>query len=220
MPCIKTRKKWPGFKPEIPEPFTLQDLVEDYVSKLYDCKSSSKKETPQKGHKFYLDTLKCTKDFICGEPNNADAPENKPYHINSHQRYFRFPSRHVHIDRAAKELESFNTDKFMDFEDLREKVKEKKLHGFGTTTLYDFCLRFGWNQNPKIEPKKYVYVHTKPKASADALKEKGYLTVDYDFRIPFDAFPEEITKSSMTAADVEHFLCCYKEYLEKLPNKK
>lgn len=217
---MKTRKQWPGFKPEIPFPFTLQDLVDDYMYHQYDCKSSQKKETPQNGHKLYLESLKCINDFICGEPDNKDAPKKHPYHINSHQRYFRFPSRHIHITKAAEQLKTLKVDRIKDFEDLREEVKGKKFHGFGDTTLYDFCLRFGWHQNPRIEPKEFVYVHSKPKDAADILKEKGYLTVNYDFKIPFDAFPEEITASGMSAADVEHFLCCYKKFIEQLPYKK
>lgn len=220
MNCIKNRKKWPGFKPIIPFPYTLQDLVDDYVSNLYDCKCSLKKETPQNGHNLYLDTLKCINDFICGEPDNEDAPEKKPYTINSHQRYFRFPSRHKYIKEAADKLVGLQGEQFNDFEDLREKVKEKECHGFGNTTLYDFCLRFGRQKSPRIEPKEFVYVHSKPKEAADKLKEKGYLKVNYDYKIPFHAFPIEITSSVMTPADVEHFLCCYKEYIENLPNKK
>lgn len=219
MNCIPSRKTWAGFKPKIPEPFTLRDLVEDYLHTKYDCKYSTSKETPKKGHELYLDELKCINDFICGEPDNEDAPEKRPYHINSHQRYFRFPSRHHLIKKAAQKLKKLEGKTFRDFDEIYECVKSLKCEGFGDTTVYDFSLRFGWHLKERMEPSKYVYVHSKPKESANLLKLKGYLTSNFDFRISFEDFPEEIKNSGMTASDVEHFLCCYKSFIEKLPNK-
>lgn len=220
MKCLSSRQTWPGFKPKIPEPFTLRDLVEDYLNTKHNCKYSSQKETPKEGHEIYLDILKCTKDYICGEPDNAKAPKEKPYHISSHQRYFRFPSRHHLIEEAEQKLKAIEGETFRDFEDLREKVKEIGCKGFGDTTIYDFSLRYGRHLNPRMEPVKYVYIHSEPKKSVEHLKALGYMDVDYDYRIPFEAFPPEIKDSGMNAADVEHFLCCYKSYIANLPKSK
>ena len=219
MNCVASRKVWQGFKPRISEPFTLRDLVEDYLHTKYDCKYSNSKETPKRGHELYLDKLKCIKDFICGEPNNEDAPEKRPYHINSHQRYFRFPSRHYLIWEAAQKLKALEGQTFKDFEELRKKVKETGCKGFGDTTIYDFSLRYGWHLTPRLEPTEYVYVHSEPKKSVEYLISKGYMNADYDYRIPFEAFPPEIKDSGMNATDVEHFLCIYKTFIENSPKK-
>ena len=151
-----------------------------------------------------------------------------PYHVTSHQRYFRFPSRQYLIEELAEKLKKEIDDcSFASFEDLYAAIKNLKLHGFGPTTIYDYALRWGWHASPRVQPRDFVYVHATPGKSAKALWKLNYLpmvkdidrAVYTDFRIPFEFFPEEIRNSAMSAADVEHFLCCYDALIVQLPKK-
>lgn len=215
---IKPRKSWPGPRPQPESPNSLKGLVDDYLNKKYYCKYSDKEETFADGHICYLNTLKNIIDFICGEPN--DGRKEPPFKINVHQRFYRFPSRQSKIPQVACKLKKTIPGKYNSFEELYEKVNKQKLYGFGETTTYDFALRYGWHQNPRIEPKDFVYLHSKPMEAAKALHEKGYIKDKLKRTIPMESLPEEIKDSRMTAADVEHFFCCYKTFIDQLPNKK
>ena len=213
----KLRKKWTGGRIDIEEPYTLRKLVEDYLETPYECKYSDRLVNNKEGHECYLDSLKTTIDFIFGEPGNK--PEG-PYFINGHQRFFRFPEHRRSIPKTIQILSGNLSNLYDSFEELYNEVNSFDLYGFGDTTTYDFSLRYGWHLNPKVEPKKEVYVHSKPLEAAKYLREKNYIKKDFGRTIPFEDLPDEIKNSAMTAADVEHFLCCYKEYIEKLPENK
>lgn len=217
MGCKKPRKKWTGGRIEIKEPFNLRNLVEDYLKTPYECKYSDHLLNNKDGHECYLDSLKSTIDFIFGEPGNK--PEG-PYFINGHQRFFRFPSRRKSIQETVKTLENSLSNQYDSFEELYNEVDGLDLYGFGDTTTYDYALRYGWSLNPKIQPQKEVYVHSKPREAALYLREKNYIKKDFGRTIPIENLPDEIKNSAMSAADIEHFLCCYKEYIEKLPENK
>lgn len=227
MSCTTTlRQNWGGAKIKVKEPFDLHDLVEDYLKKEYHNKYSDRKESHQQGHISYLETLSDTIDFICGEPN--DGRKEPPFKVNGHQRFFRFPSRQLRISEVEERLSSIKNKRFDSFEDLYSEIRRIHPYGFGDTTVYDFSLRYGYHLKPKVEPKEFVYVHSKPAETLKYLWEHGYLEnvkdIDHiikaDHKLSLDLFPDEIRNSAMTAADVEHFLCCYQKLLMKLPNKK
>ena len=213
---VKDIVNWTGVIIEIKEPFSLQDLVNNYLQTKYKHKYTDCLKTHAEGHICYLDSLHDTLDFICGETNyDRILP---PYKVNSHQRYFRFPSRQKYIPEIIGRLKEIESSNYDNFEDLFHSVNALKLFGFGPTTVYDYSLRLGWHLNPKIEPKKFVYLHSKPGESARILKSKGYISKTFDNKILFEDLPDDIKNSDMTARDVEHFLCCYHKYIEKLPN--
>lgn len=221
------RKKWPGTKIYVEPPITLQKLVDDYLYTKRYFKYAPEKCTFKEDHERYLESLNGHADFICGEPGNTLGV--LPYTVNTHQRYFRFPSRQLLIEPNAEKLMALDGRAFESFEELYAEVlsiqSSKKLPGFGRTTIYDYALRWGWHASPRVQPRDFVYVHATPGKAAMALWERGYLpmvkdiekAVKAEFRIPLEYFPEEIRNSAMSAADVEHFLCCYDALIYQLP---
>ena len=204
---------------------TLQALVDDYLNTPYQFKNDENAMTYQENHEEYLDSLKNFAEMICGLEGNEVG--KLPYRLDTHQRYYRFPSKQHWVTEHAKTLKTL-PESFKNFEELHEKVKEMKLHGFGPTTIYDFALRFGHHLSPKLEPQEYVYLHTGPAEAAKTLWEKGYFKgiadiekmIKKESKIPRELFPKEIKESAMTTVDIEHFLCCYKKKLKEINEKK
>lgn len=215
---VKSRKNWAGPIISFDDPFDLADLVNDYLTTEYYCKYSSKKETHAAGHICYLNALNGRIDFISGEPNFGRT--TLPFKINGHQRFFRFPTRQAKIPNIVKEIETIEGLPYNNFEELYDAIENLNLYGFGETTTYDYALRYGWHLSPRLEPTELVYLHSKPMEAAVFLKDKGYIASKLRRTMPLSDFPDEITVSGMTTRDVEHFLCCYKKFIELLPIKK
>lgn len=202
---------------KLKRPFSLQDLVNDYLNQGGYFGS---KKTIKEQHEDYLNSLTDMTDWICGKPNEKKIPAKPPYQVDVHQRYLRVEQNQPLIIIAGQKLEGIENKKFKNFEELYKFIRDCKVKGFGPTTWYDFSLRFGWHQTPRIQPKEFVYIHSKPGLAATTLKDKGYITVPISNPLKRSDFPDEIKNSKMDAADIEHFLCVYKKLIEELPINK
>ncbi len=210
----------PSIVPKNPEDcVSLEDLVRHYLYGKYTNKKQKEKgeKTPQEWHDDYLTSLEDITDYICGEKNTEKAPDGSNYIFNSHQWNFKFPSRQPIVNSMATKLKDIYDVKFNDFEELIDYVESKKESHFGETAIYDFSLRYGWNQNPPIKPQAYVYVHSKPREAAKYLVDHGFLKriSNLERRMKLESY-EELLLPGMTASDVEHFLCCYHDEILKL----
>ncbi|MDE6479156.1 MAG: hypothetical protein K2L45_02715 [Muribaculaceae bacterium] len=189
----------------------LEELVKDYLTEKYEDPKYPDKDvsTTQEWHDIYLSSLVNIIDFICGEINDTKVPR-PPYIFNIHQWNFRFPSRQPIVEKMAKKLENIDSIDFENFEDLIDYVEEQKEPHFGETAIYDFALRYGWNRNPQIKPKEYVYIHSKPRRAAQHLVDHGYLKEieKLERKMKLEKY-KELLLPGMTAHDIEHFLCCY-----------
>ena len=205
----------PGSK--LKRPFTLADLVKDYLEEVGYFGID---KTLHEQHEDYLDSLTDMTDWICGVVNDKKIPDGPPYKVDVHQRYLRVKKFQPLINLIPNKLINLKNEKFKNFEEIYEFVKKSDVKGFGATAYYDFALRYGWHQNPKIKPDEKIYVHSKPGLAAKSLKDKGYIEVEISNPMKREDFPEEIKNSKMDAADIEHFLCIYKKLISELPIKK
>lgn len=197
------------------ENLTLSSLVDMYLHKKHGWKGTDQLVTDKEGLELYLNSLSDLTDFICGEPNKEEkVPEGKNYILNGHQRRPLNGKWDV-INSMGKKLKDLEEKNFKSFEELIDAVEKLKERWFGPTAIYDFSLRFGWHQSPRIEPKEYVYVHSIPEKSAGKLRDLGYLK-KVSRRIPFNEFPSEMRKEGMTAKDIENFLCIFHDAIMNL----
>lgn len=198
---------------------TLEQLVKGYLMKKCRPGASDSEISEQELHREYLDSLMDMVDYICGQPNFKNGIPEPDYTFDSHQWHLKFPTR-IHVVKDMMEnLNNIDKIKFQDFEQLRDYVYKNRVTWFGNTCVYDFSLRYGHKQNPKIEPKTFVYVHTHPLISARYLSELGYISSKVEnstYRIPLEDFSSEILQPGMTAADIEHFLCIYKDEILRI----
>ena len=212
----KGKKKLPpGSK--LKKPFTLEDLVKDYLEEVG---YFGKNNTLHEQHELYLDSLTDMTEWICGMENENKIPAGPPYNVDVHQRFLRMKGNQHLINDIPGKLQDLSKQKFQVFEDIYDYVKGCKIKGFGPTAYYDFSLRYGWHLNPRITPVGKIYVHSKPGLSAMVLREKGYIDADIINPMNREDFPDEIKNSKMDAAEIEHFLCVYYKYIKQLQNKK
>ena len=183
-------------------PPSLEGLIKDYLNQY------------RQSHGDYLSSLRTTTDYICGEVNPVEAPSGSPYILNGHQWHLRFPSRRPTVDTVAALWEGRDKKTFTDFEELYAAVEKIKQPYFGDTCIYDFALRYGWNQDPRVVPERYVYIHSKPLESARRLFELGYIP-KIARRLPLSDCAA-LLLPGMTAMDIEHFLCVYHRQIMKL----
>lgn len=93
--------------------------------------------------------------------------------------------------------------------DDKEIVKSKL--GFGFNCIYDFCLRSAFvhakgEVSHPLLPSEYVYVHSKPKKSADILLYLGLIPGPIEtFRFKYEPVKEIF--ENLNAMEIEHFLC-------------
>lgn len=207
----------------------LEDLVKEYFLPQEMWK---KKDVIPKGYLIiYLDEFnldeKSFEQFVtnclCGEINEKEAPGNGPYKYHgTHQWILRMHPNAVD-EKAKKLLHLFKEEPRLlqatSFEELYDAVEKEKVKWFGCLCNYDFCLRFGWHQKPRIEPKDYVYLHSNPWESAKILVNLNVLKPFKERRIPYDAFPDFFTKNDMTAKDIENFLCIFKNEIKEIETK-
>ncbi len=188
----------------------LEDLVKDYLTKKYEDPKYPDKDvsTTQEWHDIYLSSLEDMTDFICGTHNEIKAPDGPPYKFDNHQWPLRCKSRQHLVNDIAESLKNIDDLKFDDFEDLMNEVEKHKVSYFGDTAKYDFALRYGWKKG--IRPERYVYVHSKPRLSAQHLVDHGYLKEikQLERKMKLEKY-KELLLPGMTAHDIEHFLCCY-----------
>lgn len=182
---------------------SLQALVDDYIA-----------NHTQQTHEAYLSKLKNITDYICGVPNDREAPGGAPYKFDTHQWHLRFPSRSIVVDNMAVKLKDIDNEDFADFEALYDYVDRRKEKYFSDTCVYDFALRYGWNRTSRISPKDFVYIHSKPLESAKKLKDLGYIPEVGHF-LPLSNY-SALLGPGMNAMDVEHFLCIYHDQIDKM----
>lgn len=215
-PKVKGKKKPPTPGAKLKRPFTLAALVKDYLDEVG---YNGIEKSVHAQHEDYLESLENMTDWICGQKNGKKR--SPLYNVDVHQRYFRVVSNQPLINDARNKLEDILPSKnFNNFEELYKFIRGCNIKGFGPTTWYDFALRYGWHSRPCITPDEWVYVHSKPGLAANLLKEKGYIVTEITNPMRRTEFPDEIKNSRMNAADIEHFLCVYKKFIEQLPNKK
>lgn len=204
----------------------LDELVKHYLTHKQKSKYSEVPITHKQERELYLESLKDNLDFLCGEHNDEERRKKHKYLYNGHQNNLQsyFAGTPV-VDNLLEYLKDINRETFKDFDELYDyvmQIKRKnkdKTKGFGYTCIYDFSLRYGWNHNPKILPRKFVYVHAHPKTCAQHLSELGFITSKVrtsTYRIPIEDFSEEILQPGMTAADIEDFLCVYRKEILKI----
>lgn len=167
-------------------------------------------------HENYLSSLRNLTEYVCGTHNEVEAPDGPPYRFvfDSHQWFLRFPSRQPVVNDFIKSWATCDKESFTDFEDLYETVKKHKVKYFGETCIYDFALRYGWNQNPRIVPKDFVYIHSKPLEAAKHLHQLG-LIPELAIRTPLSNY-DIFMRAGLDARDVEHLLCCYHDDIMSL----
>lgn len=197
----------------------LQNLVKDYLTRKqkWDKFPDMDEATSQEWHHIYLSSLEDMTDFICGEKNTTKVPDGPEYILNSHQWYLNFPRCKDAVNEMAKSLENIDEQNFENFEQLIDYVEERKVKFFGDTSIYDIALRYGWNQNPPIRPKEFVYIHSKPEEAAEHLVKNGYLKQikELERKMELEKY-QELLLPGMTASDVENFLCVYIDDILKL----
>lgn len=157
-------------KKSIPE--QLKELVKDYLTAIHED-HKGRKGTYKELHELYLSDLKGIYDFICGAEGNDG---NEPYKLDSHQWHFkllRYRKVVKAMEGALKGIENKEFDSFKKLIAYIDEVKENTsdTFGFGHTCVYDFALRWGWNNHPRYVPEDEVWLHTKPLESARKLKK-------------------------------------------------
>ena len=213
--CIPCR---PSVSPVHPEDaIKLEDLVRDYLTNKYKCQKHPEipASTTQELHDIYLSSLEDVTDFICGRKNENKVPDGPPYKVDNHQWPLRCKSRQPLINDIAASLKNIDDSEYRDFEDLMTEVEKHNVPYFGDTAKYDFALRYGWKKG--IRPERYVYVHSKPRLSAQHLVDLGYLSEieQLERKMKLEKY-KELLLPGMTAHDIEHFLCYYHDEIFKL----
>lgn len=121
-------------------------------------------------------------------------------------------------DKASEEQNKGDEKNwFSDFDALHDDLSQllKDIDGIDYLTIYDTALRIGWNKEPQLLPKKYVYLHRGAMEGALALQKISEITGKNYFR--FDGKPGyrvEITHFSkelqgLGANYLEDFLCIF-----------
>lgn len=165
-----------------------------------------------------LSDLKNITDYICGVHNELEAPAGPPYKFHPHQWHLGFPSHIGVVNVMADQLKDIDKEAFADFEALYQYVDQRKVKFFSATCVYDFALRYGWNHKPRIVPKDFVYIHSKPLNSARRLYNLGYIS-ELDHCLPIGNY-STLLGAGMDAMDIENFLCIYNKEIKDLPPKK
>ncbi len=199
---------------------SLEDLVKHYLNhKSTDWAGfEGIPLTAKEAHESYLSALDDITDFICGQKNETKVPDGPPYVLDEHQWNLRFPRRLLIVNDMARRLKDIDHESFNDFEELIAYVEKRRVPHFGDTAVYDFALRYGWKQTPRLNPEKFVYIHSKPRRSAVRLYQLGYLE-EIGRCLPLEKY-NILLLPGMTAADVEHFLCVYHDEIMKLKKKQ
>lgn len=218
MSCPNNVVNKKASRKSIPE--QLQDLVKDYLTTIHED-HKGRKGTYKELHELYLSDLKGIYDFICGAEGNDG---NEPYKLDSHQWHFKLNRFKGAVGAMADALSNIDNEKrqFDSFRDIimfvdkkKSEKKKNEVFGFGNTCVYDFALRWGWNNQPRYLPEDEVWLHTKPLESARKLKKMGFLK-KCGRRVPMEYFSEEIRQPGMDSMDIEHFLCIYGDSLKDL----
>ena len=160
---------------------------------------------------------------LCGEKNEKAAPGNGPYKYNKSHQWILWCHPEA-VDEKAKKVFALYKEKPSifrptDFDDFYNEIEKLKVDWYGPVCNYDFCLRYCWNQNPKIEPVNFVYVHTKPEDSAKILVRLQVINPYKKGKIPMSSFPDIFRKHNMSSKDIENFLCVFKNELVSLSDK-
>lgn len=128
------------------------------------------------------------------------------------------------LEEKNKESESQDPEKvqwFNDFDELLESVRAdiKGVYGIDDLTVYDTALRIGWNQNPRLVPQKYVYLHQGAMKGAVALQrvsrllKRPYFTFEgkLEYKVEISYFRKDLRE--LGANFLEDFLCVFHDIL-------
>ena len=137
---------------------------------------------------------------------------------------------HPYVENLYKELDRFDSfDEIFELVTLdKKKEKEKdKFRGYGPTCIYDTILRmvynrYGQDENHRLMPLRYVYLHSKPGKTLKLLNRKGlmnkakYLIIYSDVTDSKYVLGRAFAKYHMTSIDIENFLCIMNKPIENL----
>lgn len=142
-------------------------------------------------------------DIKCWEPCRNSADISKYKDLNGHQ--FHVVNKLPNFLKAMT-LAKLNANSFVNFEQLFDYVaSHTSLKEKYTLLVYDFALRYGYQQG--IHPKDYVYLFAGAKEGAEhlfgKLPGKVYKKPITDF-VPF-------VGSTLTSSEIENFLCVCKD---------
>lgn len=198
----------------IPDPNV--EYTFDFIEREY-------KEKYKPRHDKWLLTLKCTGDYVFGEPNDpklytqADATPKK----NSHQ--WRLENSTLVAFKEAIEKNLPDLKQQPSFDNLWKEIRKigQSISGIGPVAIYDAALRLQQNQMKGKDP-EYVYLHSYngPLHGAQRYFEKiGISEVQgvNGRKYSIDKIPNgcRILKSnfqhfqSLSCKDIEHMLCIY-----------
>ncbi len=161
-------------------------------------------------------------NFICGEANISNFPEDGKFCKNSHQ--YRMPSSTIKNVREV--LKKVDLDRLSTFRDIFEAVRKatdktdsfKGVDNFGILACYDFSVRYAFQRG--ITP-DVVYLHAGTNIGLNALKSMfpGIKTKkDYKFGETIEASLLPYPISTLENLHIEHFLCIFHDHLMNLAN--
>lgn len=186
--------------------------------------------TRLKSHNSYLSSLCGITDYVCGKRNDPNSPGYKEFNVSGHQQWFNRNDIKPFVKAFISDLNNnmpLLKDSFGNFEQLFDKVTEFTKKFVKATAVYDFCLRYAWNEKRNIIPEERVYFHTEPAKSAVLLIEMipdfpklQKNTLNKSYYIPFKNLPEIFAKNGLKAKDVEHLFCCDLEAFLDFYNNK
>lgn len=96
--------------------------------------------------------------------------------------------------------------------DLQSKNPLQKKLGFGMVSLYDTSLRMAYRhsneeENHRLMPKKFVYLHAHPLASAKRLRKMGFFNEKVRHRMETEKMQKIFHPYKLHPIDIENFLC-------------
>lgn len=208
----------------------LDFSVADDALLILDKLAENHFKTEIKSHENYLSKLGKIVDYVCGKVNLIDEPSYKEYTVSGHQQRFNMPKVKQEVRKFITELTNSlpsREGQLKSFEDLFELVSDCKKDFIGGTAIYDFCLRYSWNEKKDIIPEERVYLHSKPVKSAvmliELIPEFPKLRenkVKGSYYIPFKELPDLFVKNGLGSKDVEHMFCCNMKDILRVYNYK
>ncbi len=213
MSCISKSKSPSGCGTNAPVSNlrTFQDLIDDYMENYYGRLIAE------------LDLTNCPDDAVCGVNVRLDNTKNPPVYVvdskpNVHQK--RLPKPILTGCTNALKQDNIMSKKFNDFEELFDYIVDLFKPYFKNVGLvhYDTAKRIGWHMNPKVLPKKYVYIFRGAETGLKHLINNGVIkSSDYD-RKNHRILTSKLQKifPGMDSLFIEDMLCIYKDQLKQI----
>lgn len=178
-------------------------------------------------HERYLRSLTCIEDYVYGKHNPSYTGQVMPKK-DTHQRRLNDTSLKDFIDAMKQAEPTLRT--MTTFDDVWQEVRKigKSIPGIGDVIIYDFSLRYCFNELG-ITP-DYVYLHSPNgplegakkvlTAMKKTMKKKNVTTINGNTipinklrsgtRIPKSNFDPDL--SALDSKSIEHFLCINHSY--------